>query len=281
MRVFDTALGRDAEEILAVFDALPDTEARMAILRTLRSSVDWHGQVITMVDRAYLAEGIPTLIIWGRRDAIIPLGHGRLIHAVMPGQRVRDLRRGRATSPTTRTRRASCGSCDEFMARSTPATYDAEAVAGPPACGARATRGAGRRTDPEATRRTSRRPLGRVPVVEGSEDEAVEEVLHGGVANQRPGGAGGPPRPAAVEPALAARSSPSCARCATAGFEGVPQPVGIDADGRERLEFIEGDAPAAPYPAVGPGGRRAGVGGGAACARFHRAAAAFDPDRRG
>ena len=68
-----------------MFDALPNTEARMAILRTLRSSVDWNGQVITMVDRAYLAEGIPTLIVWGRRDAIIPLGHGRLIHTVMPG----------------------------------------------------------------------------------------------------------------------------------------------------------------------------------------------------
>jgi pimeloyl-ACP methyl ester carboxylesterase len=85
LRLFDTALGRDAEEILAVFDALPNTEARMGIMRTLRSSVDWQGQVITMVDRAYLAEGVPTLIVWGRRDAIIPLGHGRLIHAVMPG----------------------------------------------------------------------------------------------------------------------------------------------------------------------------------------------------
>jgi pimeloyl-ACP methyl ester carboxylesterase len=85
LRLFDTALGRDAEEILAVFDALPNTEARMGILRTLRSSVDWNGQIITMVDRAYLAEGIPTLVVWGRRDAIIPLGHGRLIHTVMPG----------------------------------------------------------------------------------------------------------------------------------------------------------------------------------------------------
>ena len=88
----DTALGRDAEEILAVFDALPNTEARRAILRTLRSGVDWQGQVITMLDRAYMAEGVPTLIIWGRRDAIIPLGHGRLIHAVMD----RALDRGRA-----------------------------------------------------------------------------------------------------------------------------------------------------------------------------------------
>jgi hypothetical protein len=47
--------------------------------------VDWQGQVITMLDRAYLAEGVPTLIIWGRRDAIIPLGHGRLAHLAFPG----------------------------------------------------------------------------------------------------------------------------------------------------------------------------------------------------
>ena len=38
-----------------------------------------------MLDRAYLAEGMPTLVIWGRRDAVIPLGHGRLAHAAMPG----------------------------------------------------------------------------------------------------------------------------------------------------------------------------------------------------
>ena len=38
-----------------------------------------------MLDRAYLAEGMPTLIIWGRHDAIIPLGHGRLAHAAIPG----------------------------------------------------------------------------------------------------------------------------------------------------------------------------------------------------
>jgi pimeloyl-ACP methyl ester carboxylesterase len=85
LRMFDTALGRDAEEMLAVFDALPSTEARRAILRTLRSGVDWRGQVITMLDRAYLADGVPTLIIWGRRDAIIPLGHGRLAQAALPG----------------------------------------------------------------------------------------------------------------------------------------------------------------------------------------------------
>jgi hypothetical protein len=33
-----------------------------------------------------------------------------------------------------------------------------------------------------------------------------------------------------------------------AGFEGAPLPVGIDEDGRERLVFIDGEVPVAPYP---------------------------------
>jgi hypothetical protein len=33
-----------------------------------------------------------------------------------------------------------------------------------------------------------------------------------------------------------------------AGFEGAPWPVGIDEDGRERLEFIDGEVPVVPYP---------------------------------
>jgi hypothetical protein len=33
-----------------------------------------------------------------------------------------------------------------------------------------------------------------------------------------------------------------------AGFDGASAPVGVDADGRERLRFIEGDVPLVPYP---------------------------------
>jgi hypothetical protein len=32
------------------------------------------------------------------------------------------------------------------------------------------------------------------------------------------------------------------------GFEGAPFPVGIDADGRERLVYIDGEVPVSPYP---------------------------------
>ena len=33
-----------------------------------------------------------------------------------------------------------------------------------------------------------------------------------------------------------------------AGFEGVPWPAGVDEDGRERLEYIDGEVPVVPYP---------------------------------
>jgi pimeloyl-ACP methyl ester carboxylesterase len=88
LRLLGTDLGRDTGEILKVFDALPDAASRRAILRTLRSGVDWRGQVITMLDRAYLAEGMPTLLLWGARDAIIPVDHAYLAADAMPGSRL-------------------------------------------------------------------------------------------------------------------------------------------------------------------------------------------------
>ncbi len=83
-----TDLGRDAENLLRIFDALPDTTARRAFVRTLRSVVDWRGQAITMLDRCYLTRGMPTLLVWGERDPIIPVKHGRIAHEAMPGSRL-------------------------------------------------------------------------------------------------------------------------------------------------------------------------------------------------
>jgi pimeloyl-ACP methyl ester carboxylesterase len=125
LRHLSTALGRDAEELLAVFDALPDTTARRAILRTLRSGVDWRGQVITMLDRAYLAEGMPTLLVWGRHDAVIPLGHGRLAHAAMPGSELEIFdEAGHFPHHSDPARFVEIVS--DFMERSAPATFDPE-----------------------------------------------------------------------------------------------------------------------------------------------------------
>ncbi|MCB1038821.1 MAG: alpha/beta fold hydrolase, partial [Acidimicrobiales bacterium] len=66
-------IGRDAEELSRVLDALPDVAARGAFSKTLQSVVDWRGQVVTMLDRSYLAEAMPVLLIWGAHDAVIPV----------------------------------------------------------------------------------------------------------------------------------------------------------------------------------------------------------------
>jgi pimeloyl-ACP methyl ester carboxylesterase len=91
MRAFSllgTDLGRDGEDFQRVFDALPDATSQRAFVRTLRAVVDWRGQVVTMLDRCYLARELPTLLVWGTRDAVVPFQHALRAHAAMPGSRL-------------------------------------------------------------------------------------------------------------------------------------------------------------------------------------------------
>jgi pimeloyl-ACP methyl ester carboxylesterase len=88
LKRFDTDLGRDADDLMRVFDALPDNLSRAAFIRTLRAVVDHRGQVVTMLDRCYLARGVPTLLVWGERDAVIPVQHAYIAHRALPGSRL-------------------------------------------------------------------------------------------------------------------------------------------------------------------------------------------------
>ncbi len=68
--------------------ALKDVEARRAFLRTLRSVVDARGQSVTAVDRLYLANAIPMLVIWGTRDPIVPARHAENVRRLVPTDRI-------------------------------------------------------------------------------------------------------------------------------------------------------------------------------------------------
>ncbi len=72
-------------------------------------------------------------------------------------------------------------------------------------------------------------------------------MLHGGVAN-----AGAVVRQGAHVLRPSNEHTASIHRALSAlrsqGFDGASNPVGLDGDGRERLEFIEGDVPLPPYP---------------------------------
>jgi pimeloyl-ACP methyl ester carboxylesterase len=79
--------GRVGAELARSVSALADDETRTAFHATLRAVVGPDGQRVFAGDRLYLAEEMPTLIVWGARDRIIPVGHGRRAQAAIPGSR--------------------------------------------------------------------------------------------------------------------------------------------------------------------------------------------------
>ncbi|MDL9936707.1 alpha/beta hydrolase [Gordonia sp. ABSL1-1] len=75
---------RDHDDLVRVIADLADPHAHAAFLRTLRAVVDWRGQSVTMLDRCYLTERLPVLLVWGDEDNVIPHGHAEIAHAAIP-----------------------------------------------------------------------------------------------------------------------------------------------------------------------------------------------------
>ncbi len=78
----------DLAEVGRAYATLADADRRRAFLSTLHAVVDTDGQRVAALDRLYLAEILPVLIVWGERDPIIPVAHGRAAHARLPGSRL-------------------------------------------------------------------------------------------------------------------------------------------------------------------------------------------------
>lgn len=76
------------DELWLAYASLSDGPTRQAFLRTLRSVVDTRGQAVSASSRLHLADQIPSLLIWGDADPIIPAAHGEAAHAAMPGSRL-------------------------------------------------------------------------------------------------------------------------------------------------------------------------------------------------
>ena len=73
------------EEEWRGYASLTHPETRQAFVKTLRAVIDLGGQSVSAHDRLYLAEHLPTLIVWGEKDHIIPVAHAHAAHAAMPG----------------------------------------------------------------------------------------------------------------------------------------------------------------------------------------------------
>jgi pimeloyl-ACP methyl ester carboxylesterase len=80
--------GEDLAGVAAGLASLGDAAARGAFVHTARAAIDAGGQRVSATDRLYLAAHLPTLIVWGGRDPVIPVAHGRAAHAAIPGSRL-------------------------------------------------------------------------------------------------------------------------------------------------------------------------------------------------
>jgi pimeloyl-ACP methyl ester carboxylesterase len=80
--------GPDMEEVARGIASFADLHTRTAFVHTVRSVIDPLGQRVSARDRLYLADGMPTLLIWGDSDRIIPVEHGRAAAELINGSRL-------------------------------------------------------------------------------------------------------------------------------------------------------------------------------------------------
>ncbi len=82
------ALPAGLVESLTGFGSLADPATREAFVHTVRSVLDVRGQRVDARDKLYLAADLPLLVVWGAKDSIIPVEHGRGLAATVPTARL-------------------------------------------------------------------------------------------------------------------------------------------------------------------------------------------------
>ena len=75
-------------EMWRAYSSLAGAPNRTAFVRTMRGIIDPGGQMVNALDRLYLAAHLPTLIIWGDQDGIIPVEHAYAAHEAIETSRL-------------------------------------------------------------------------------------------------------------------------------------------------------------------------------------------------
>lgn len=75
-------------EMWRSYSSLAGAQNRTAFVRTMRGVIEPTGQLVDASDRLYLAAHIPTLIIWGDHDGVIPVSHAMKAHELIPTSRL-------------------------------------------------------------------------------------------------------------------------------------------------------------------------------------------------
>lgn len=115
----------DVTEVARGYAALSDRERRKAFLATLRAVVGTEGQRVAALDRLYLAEALPVLILWGDRDPIIPVSHGEEAHAQLPNSRL-EIFEGVGHMPQLESPGPFIAALQRFLDETEPVRFDRE-----------------------------------------------------------------------------------------------------------------------------------------------------------
>jgi pimeloyl-ACP methyl ester carboxylesterase len=110
-------------------DSLADVQARLAFVHTARSVIDPAGQRVDARDRLYLSEKVPTLLVWGGNDRIIPVSHGEDAHRLMPHSRL-EIFEGAGHFPFNDDPRRFVALLRDFIESTEPAELDEDVVEG-------------------------------------------------------------------------------------------------------------------------------------------------------
>ncbi len=81
-------IGGDFGEIMHGLASLSDRERREAFVRTARSVISPRGQRVSATDKLYLAQDVPTLLVHGGRDSVIPVEHSQAAAELVPSARL-------------------------------------------------------------------------------------------------------------------------------------------------------------------------------------------------
>ena len=75
-------------EMWRAYASLAEPENRRSFVSTLRAVIDPGGQSVCARDKLYLAAHVPTLIMWGDEDPIIPVAHAYAASEAIPESRL-------------------------------------------------------------------------------------------------------------------------------------------------------------------------------------------------
>ena len=103
------------------YGSLADAETRTAFLHTLRSVIDVSANGVSTTNRFYLAADVPTLIVWGDHDPIIPVEQAHTTRTTtIPDSRL-EIFEGAGHFPHCDDRERFCRVLTEFMSSTEPA----------------------------------------------------------------------------------------------------------------------------------------------------------------